>query len=231
MTPLSNKPRHVWTAQELVTLKAAYPSARTTDLAAQLGIDLELVYRKASSLRLRKSAEFFARDKSGRIHKGGKLGQSTQFAPGQAPWNKGRKGWQAGGRSMDTQFATGMLPPTTLPVGSYRVITSKNGNQHLERKVREVPGPAHRRWTPVSRLVWEAVHGPVPEGCIVVFRPGQRTTVLEEITLDRLELITRKENARRNHPNRSNPELAKLYQLKGAITRQLNRIQKESAAA
>lgn len=231
MTPLSTKPRHKWTEQETATLRAMYPSTRTADIAALLGIDLELVYRRANMLRVRKNPEFFARDKCGRIFKGGKLGQATQFAPGQKPWNAGRKGWQAGGRGVDTQFCAGALPPTTLPIGSLRVITSKNGNQHLERKVREVPGAAHKRWTPVARLVWEAAHGPVPNGSIVVFEPGQRTVVLDEITLDRLELITRAQNAARNHPNRRSPELGKLIQLKGAITRQVNRIQKESTPA
>lgn len=227
----SNAARHIWTAQEVDTLRAMYPTTRTADIAALLGIDLELVYRRASLLRIRKDPEFFARDKSGRVFKGGKLGQATQFAPGQKPWNTGRKGWQAGGRSVATQFHTGTLPPGTMPIGSYRVITSKNGRQFLERKVRQVPGSSHKRWTPVSRLVWEAAHGPVPKGSIVVFKPGQRTLVLAEITLDRLELITRAENAARNHPNRSNPAMAKLIQLKGAITRQVNRIQKESAPA
>lgn len=229
MTQPSNKPRHIWTAQELATLRELYPTTRTADIAALLGIDLELVYRRAALLRIRKNPEFSARDKSGRIFKGGKLGQDTQFAPGQKPWNAGRKGWQAGGRSAETQFHTGALPPTTMPVGAYRVITTKGGKQFLERKVRQVPGASHKRWTPVTRLVWEAAHGPVPHGSIVVFKPGQRTLVLEEITLDRLELITRAQHARRNHPNTRSPELGRLYQLKGQITRQVNRLQKERA--
>lgn len=229
MTQPSNKPRHIWTKQELATLRELYPTTRTADIAALLGIDLELVYRRAALLRIRKNPEFFARDKSGRIFKGGKLGQTTQFAPGQKPWNAGRKGWQAGGRSAETQFHTGALPPTTMPVGAYRVITTKGGKQFLERKVRQVPGASHKRWTPVTRLVWEAAHGPVPHGSIVVFKPGQRTLVLEEITLDRLELITRAQHARRNHPNTRSPELGRLYQLKGQITRQVNRLQKERA--
>lgn len=229
MTQPSNKPRHIWTAQELATLREMYPTTRTADIAALLGIDLELVYRRAALLRIRKNPEFSARDKSGRIFKGGKLGQATQFAPGQKPWNTGRKGWQAGGRSAETQFHTGALPPTTMPVGAYRVITTKGGKQFLERKVRQVPGASHKRWTPVTRLVWEAAHGPVPHGSIVVFKPGQRTLVLEEITLDRLELITRAQHARRNHPNTRSPELGRLYQLKGQITRQVNRLQKERA--
>jgi hypothetical protein len=85
-----------------------------------------------------------------------------------------------------------------------------------------------RRWTPVARLVWKEANGPIPEGHIVVFKPGQRTAQLELITVDRLECIDRAEHARRNHPRSKSPELARLVQLKGAITRQVNRIAREA---
>ena len=45
MTQPSNKPRHIWTKQELATLRELYPTTRTADIAAILGIDLELIYR------------------------------------------------------------------------------------------------------------------------------------------------------------------------------------------
>ena len=76
----------------------------------------------------------------------------------------------------------------------------------------------------MAELVWCEANGPLPPKHIVVFKPGQRTLELTEITLNKLECITRRENARRNHPINSNPALAKLIQLKGAITRQVNRI-------
>ena len=60
---------------------------------------------------------------------------------------------------------------------------------------------------------------------------GQFTNVLEEITANKLECISRAENARRNSMWRLDPEVAKLYQLKGAITRQVNRIKKETQHA
>ena len=85
-----------------------------------------------------------------------------------------------------------------------------------------------RRWVAVHRLVWEAANGPIPEGHVVGFLPGRRSNVLEKITLDALELISRGELARRNHPRSRDPDLAKLVQLKGAITRQVNRIAREA---
>lgn len=226
-----NAPRRTWTPALLATLRALYPNTRTADIATQMGIDITLVYSQANRMGLRKSAEFHATDKSGRILKGGKLSVATQFTPGQKPWNTGTH-YHPGGRCADTQFKPGNLPHTTQPVGAYRIVTNHaSGTQHLERKTSEAKGANHMRWTPVSRIVWEAAHGHVPPGHIIVFKPGQKTLVLAEITIDRVECITRAEHARRNHPNSSNPEIARLIQLKGAITRQVNRINRESQTA
>ncbi len=81
----------------------------------------------------------------------------------------------------------------------------------------------------MHRLVWIAANGPVPEGHIVVFKPGRRTTELKEITPDAVELITRVENMRRNTVHAKYPrELARLVQLRGVLSRQINRKAKEA---
>lgn len=225
-----NAPKRTWSAQELATLRELYPHQRTSDIAALLGVELALVYRRAQVLGLRKTLAFQATDKSGRIFRGGTLGQQSQFRPGQVPWNAGTH-YQAGGRSAETRFKKGQMSGAAqrnyVPIGSLRV--SKDG--YLERKITDDPAlyPA-RRWVAVHRLVWQAAHGPIPRGHVVTFRAGKRTALEAEITADRLECIHRGELARRNHPNSYSPALAKLVQLKGAITRQVNRIQKESHA-
>jgi len=154
----------------------------------------------------------------------------TQFKPGQIPWNKGIH-FEAGGRSAETRFKKGCMSGAAqhnyVPIGTLRI--SKDG--YLERKFTDNPAIAPAmRWEAVHRLVWKAAHGPIPDGHIVVYRPGMKTVVEEEVTLDRLECIHRSENMRRNTAYRD-PELGKLYQLKGAIARQVNRIKKESTAA
>lgn len=194
-------PRHRWTEAELATLRQFYPDMSTQQVAVLLSLKAGSVYAKANSLGLRKSDAFLASDRSGRIQRG-----------------------RTDPRMRATQFKPGQKPHTWVPIGSYRI----SGDGALERKVGDVPGPNHLRWHPVSRLVWEAANGPVPKGHMVIFRPGKKTTVLAEITLDRLELISRAEHARRNHPNSRSPELAQLVQLKGAITRQVNRIRREA---
>lgn len=157
---------------------------------------------------------------------------ASRFQKGLTPWNKGRdsretgSGWHPNTRR--TQFRPGRAASEArnyLPIGSHRVCA----DGYLERKVTDNPRivPA-RRWVAVHRIVWEAAHGPIPAGHIVRFKPGQKTAVLEQITVARLECITRAENARINHPRNHSPQLAKLVQLKGAITRQVNRIAREA---
>lgn len=212
-------------------LRWLYPDFKADDVAQAVGKPTGAVHQKARALEIGKSDEFKASFLSGRIqaaHADPRM-VATRFRPGQAAWNKGVKG--ATGlheNCRPTQFKPGQKPHTWVPVGSYRVNYSK-GLPRLEKKMSETPGPNHLRWIPVAKLVWEQHHGPVPDGHIVIFKdPKLATTVLEEITVDKLLCISRAENARRNHPNSRNPELAKLVQLKGAITRQVNRIAREA---
>ena len=155
--------------------------------------------------------------------------QDTQFQPGHEPWNKG-KSYQPGGRCRETWFQRGRpanLTHNYLPIGSLRV----NRDGYLERKMTDDPSLAPaRRWTAVHRLVWQEAHGPVPQGMAVVFKPGTRTTELEGIRLECLEMITRRELMLRNSVHRHGPEIAALVQLRGALVRQINRKAKREEA-
>lgn len=217
-------PRHYWTPAEDAELRRLYPDHKTAAVAKIFGLQAHQVYQRAYSLALSKSAAYMASEMSGRIQRL-RLQPSmmaTQFKPGTVPWNKGMKGLQIGG--VATRFQPGKKPHTWVPIGSYRMCDGM-----LQLKVTDLPGAPNLRWKNVARLVWENAHGPVPASHIVIFRPGMRTAVLDEITLDRLECISRAENARRNHARNKHPQLAGLVQLKGAITRQINRIAREQS--
>lgn len=209
-------------------MRDLYADIPAADLAALLDRPVRSIYQTATKLGLRKSEAFLFSDMSARIQRGQQHPAmvASRFPAGHRPWNVGKTGWKAGGRSAETRFAPGHVPHTWVPIGTYRI--SQDGQ--LERKFSDRPGAPHLRWRPVARLVWEAAHGPVPAGHLVVFRPGQQTVDPEQITIDRLECITRGENARRNHPRTKSPELGKLVQLKGAITRQVRRIEREARA-
>jgi len=218
-----------WTESELCLLREIYPDVPTTDIAALLGRKVGPIHQAAARYGIKKSAAFFASDLSARILRGHKQEamKASQFKKGHKTWNAGMKGWSAPGADR-TQFKKGQMSGAAasnyVPIGSLRI--TKDGN--LQRKMTDDPAlyPA-RRWTSVARIVWEAANGPMPDGALIVFRPGCKTTDPELITADKLECITRAQNALRNSPYSKSPELGRLYQLKGAITRQVNRITKE----
>lgn len=220
--------RRPWTPAETELLRAAYPDAITTALAQALNRTAEQVYNKANSLGLRKSEAWQQSDNSGRRQRGQTDPRMTptQFQPGQQPWNKGIK-FDSGGRSHETRFKPGRPPSQASnykPIGSLRIC--RDG--YLERKVTDDTAIAPpRRWIAEHRLVWEQAHGPIPPGHIIRFKPGQKTTEAQHITPDKLECISRAEHATRNHPRSKNPELGRLIQLKGQITRQVNRINRQ----
>lgn len=128
----------------------------------------------------------------------------------------------AGGRSAETRFKPGRPACEARnyqPIGSLRL----NKDGYLERKVTDDPALAPvRRWVGVHRLVWEAAHGPIPPRHVVRFLPGQRTVVAEEITVERLELVSQAENMRRNTVHRYPPQIAQAVQLLGALNRIIN---------
>lgn len=224
--------RKYWTADEELVLREMYADNTCAVIAEKLDRKPGSVYQAANRLGLKKSDLFLASDRSGRIQRGKQDPRivASRFQKGMEPWNKGTH-YVAGGRSAETRFKKGEMSGAAqhnyVPIGTLRI--SNDG--YLERKMTDDQSlyPA-RRWTFVHRLVWEQAHGPIPKGHMVVFRPGQFTNKVELLTADRLDCITRAENAHRNSVWRKDPELAKLYQLKGAITRQVNRI-KESQHA
>lgn len=205
-------------------LRQHYADTTTATLAQALGRTAGQVYQAADRYGLKKSAAYLESDAACRLRRGDNVGADYRFTKGQAAWNKGVKGVvgvQEACRA--TQFKPGRPAHEARnyqPIGTLRV--SKDG--YLERKVTDDPGvyPA-RRWVAVHRLVWEAANGPVPTGCIVVFKPGRKTTDVDAVTTDAIECITRRENMLRNTYHRYGPEVAKLVQLRGAITRQINK--------
>ncbi len=221
-----NQPRRYWTAEEDSLLALLYPDCHAEDVAALMGLMRYQVYNRVHSLRLHKSAEWYASITAGRIQRGKQHPSmvATRFKPGLMPWNKGIH-YKAGGRSAETRFKPGSRPQTWRPIGSYRTMGG-----YLQRKETDTGYPP-RDWVPVHRTVWADANGPMPARHVVIFKPGRYTVELQKIAADGLECISRGELAKRNHPRNKSPELAKLVQLKGAITRQVNRINKEAAEA
>ena len=226
---MSRQRRH-WARPELYLLHRLFPCTQTEILAARLGRSYGAVSNQAHLMGIYKSKEF---RKALNTRLGQALGRSrasveTRFQKGIVPHNAGvkhRPGW-APGRMREGQFKRGEHPPTWVPIGSYRV----NCDGYCEKKVADHgPGLVHKNWMGVHRLVWIENHGPIPPGHVVVFKEGQRTSELEQITIDRLEIINRVELMRRNSYHTRYPkEIGQLIQLRGALTRQINKRERDA---
>lgn len=108
-------------------------------------------------------------------------GLTGHFSPGHTPHNKGKKGHSYTGMSA-TQFKPGHTPHNHKPIGSERV----NREGYRERKVEEP-----NKWKPVHVLNWETIHGPVPRGCVLIFKDHDRNNS----DVSNLLLVTRGELA------------------------------------
>jgi hypothetical protein len=211
------QPRRFWQPEDLRVLRRLYPHNDTAWIAGQLDRTVGRVYAMASKLGLHKTPEFLAAQVarvSANLTEGGR---AFRFVKGQVSHNKGRKGYCAPGCEAGW-FPKGNRPHTWKPVGSYRV----NADGYLDRKVSET-GYGPRDWVAVHRLVWVEYNGPIPPGHAVAFLPGRRTTELEKITIDALELVSRRELMRRNTVHNLPKPIASLVQLRGALVRQINR--------
>jgi hypothetical protein len=185
------------------------------------------VCAKAHKLGIGKTAAYLASEAAGRLRHGNKACAEFRFRKGMTPWNKGAKGSTGTHPHCKAHhFEHGNKPQTTVPIGTRRV--TKDGI--LEAKMTDTPGVYYLRWRPVHRMVWEAVHGPVPAGHVVVFKPGMKTTDEARITPDAIECIRRDELMRRNSVHTRYPELAPAYQALAALTRQINAKKKANHA-
>ena len=93
----------------------------------------------------------------------GQQPNKTSFRPGQTPWNKGLKGWQAGGRSIETQFKKGQLGHKHRRIGSKSIRKDKGkGQKRMYIKIAEP-----NIWKLRSVIVWEQVCGPIPKGFVL----------------------------------------------------------------
>jgi hypothetical protein len=71
--------RRFWTTGELNKLKALYPNTPMVDLVRLLNRPATAILAKAKELRVKRSAEFFAGEHSGRVRAGNQRGLATRF--------------------------------------------------------------------------------------------------------------------------------------------------------
>lgn len=193
-------PQRPWTEAEDAAVRMLYQDLSARSIGLIIGRTKSAVKIRASGLGVKKSGQ-----------------NEGCFQQGHTSWNKGLKGFQAGGRSVETQFKRGQLSGRARallkPVGAERI--SKDG--YLERKI-TTEKRGSQRWKAVHRIIWEEAHGPISQGYAVCFKNGDR----RDVRLNNLCLVHRSDLMRRNTVHNYGPEIAAAVQLKGAITRQIN---------
>lgn len=203
-----------WTPSEVERLKQFYPRFSGGTLEIVFRRPVEQIYRKANQLGLKKSEEYLASPLACRLRHGDQVGKKTQFKQGHEPFNKGRKGWQAGGRAPETQFKKGQRPKTWVPIGTE--VADRDG--YLKRKIKDdtTPGQSRFNWKYVHVLLWEEHTGTeIPKGHAVVFKDGNK----QNLCIENLELLSRGELMRRNTIHRYPPELKQAIRLVGKLKR------------
>jgi hypothetical protein len=201
----SNNP---YTPQKKALLIELYPNTLNTEIAKILGVSESSVIAAAFRFRLRKTPEFM------REHS-----MKTSFKKGHEPQNKGKK-WEdfmskeAMKNSRKTTFKKGHSPVNYKPVGSEKV----NVEGYTEVKIKDP-----NKWALKHRLVYEQLHGSIPKGYNVKFLDMNRQNFSAENLVLRSRKEMMKENTYHNYPK----EIATTIQLLGAMTRQINKRQKQ----
>jgi hypothetical protein len=139
------------------------------------------------------------------------LDRSTngKFKKGHAPWNKGMKGLQIGGKK--TRFKPGHIPRNCSPVGAIRIL--KDG--YLEIKT----AMGRDMWVLLNRWNWKQHYGEYPpKGSTLVFKDGNK----QNCEIDNLELLSRSELMQKNSLHRLPKEIAEICRLRGALNRKIN---------
>lgn len=132
----------------------------------------------------------------------------SRFQKGHTPFSKGKK-WdeymspESQARSRMTTFKKGDTPHNTQPLGSISIMVG-----YWVMKVSHT-GNQHQKWKFLHRLLWEKENGPIPKGMNVVFRNGDRN----DIRMENLMLMDRKEMARYTPVDDSEPEMQRFSEI------------------
>lgn len=211
---------HLWTSADKRLLRRLYPDKPTAAIARRLQLPVERVYATANRLGLKKSAAFLASPAAHRLD--GVIGKASRFQKGHVPANKGlrRPGWGPG-RMKETQFKKGSISkrwdPEIYCIGALRI--SSDG--YLNIKVRH----GLRGWDFLNRHVWETERGPIPRGLVIRPINGDQ----DDTRIENLRLMTRKALMRENTIHNLPKPIAHAIQLRGALNRQINRLEKRNA--
>jgi hypothetical protein len=204
-------PRIFWTAARKRELAKMYPNTRNVDIADHFGVTEGSVSAAGFKFKLRKTAAFLQ-----------VCSEKGYFQPGHPPMNKGKKladycKPESIERMRATQFKKGQRPHNTRSDHEISIRADKRGVQY--RFIRVGLGT----WIPLLRYNWELLHGPIAPGMNLIHADGDslNDAVENGVLLSNADLM--KKNTYHNYGK----DIASVIQLRGALTRQINKATKK----
>lgn len=143
-----------------------YPHYNAQVVADQLNRSVKSVYSQAHIMGLKKSNEFLASEKSGRLTRMRQLGRDRRFKKGQIPKNKGVRWteWMSPeGRknSLTTAFKKGNAPHNTTYDGCIRIRKDKSRKGYKFIRI------SKGKWIELHKALWIFLNGEIPAGSIL----------------------------------------------------------------
>jgi hypothetical protein len=183
---MAAKKIHRWTASEIEIIRQLYPDTPNPEIGKIFKVSESKISNLAHRLQLKKSSAFMENP----------LNRSC-FMKGHVPKNKGRKqssymSAEQINKTKATRFQAGHLPKNTLSDG---IITIRISHKERGAKPYKWIRIGLAKWKMYHVYLWEQEYGPVPHGHIIIFRDKDTMNCM----IDNLMMITRAENARRNH--------------------------------
>jgi HNH endonuclease len=197
--------RRKWTKEELEYVKLNYSDRYTKDIAAVINRSDKAVYQAAMNLNVKKSPEFIKIFLKREAEKLKVLGVTSRFKPGNVSHNKGQKmSKELYERVKVSMFKKGNEPHNMKYDGHER-LDPKDGYVYIRI--------AKAKYVLKHRLVWEQHNGPIPKGNIIVFKDKDKYN----ITIDNLQMISKRENMLRNTVTKYPLELQQLIKLNNKL--------------
>jgi hypothetical protein len=213
-----------WSLSEIAKLRRIFPRKQTKTVARLLRRSVPSIVGAAKKYGIAKDPAYLS-PLLRRLGRGlGIAGALFRFRKGHVPFQKGKKGWSAGGRSVETRFKKGHFPANRDPdfyvAGALRV----NTDGYIDMRTSFRKGALG--WRALHKILWEDAHGPVPKGFALRFKDGDRLNV----ELANLELVSRADLMRRNTIHNLPPQLKSAINLLGQLKRRIREKQDRGPA-
>lgn len=205
------------TPEQVQVILSRYPNEKAADLARDFDVPVYIIYSAAKRYGIKKSDEFMSSPDSGRMQPGQCISPETQFKKGQQSATKGKrieaiikneqklKHWRE-----NCLWKKGHKPYNTGKDGDVR--WRSNPGYYFIRI-------SENKWEFLHRRIWEQKHGPVPEGCNIIFIDGDR----RNCNIENLRCVSNAELAEMNRHTKYPIELRRAIELNNKLKKTIKK--------